>query len=105
MMRYVLTVPVYAILDLRLKPDSLEAAMGVLHQTLAATRAFAGCIGLDVLIDSKDPAHVVVYETWESAEHDKAYREWRATPAGASSLGSVLAAPPSLSTFTLADGV
>lgn len=97
-------MPVYAILDLQLKPDALDTAMDVLRQTLTATRGFDGCTGLDVLVDSKDPAHVVVYETWESAEHDRAYRAWRATPAGASGLGSVLAAPPSLATFTLADG-
>jgi hypothetical protein len=47
---------------------------------------------------------VVLSETWESAEHDRAYREWRAG-AGASNLGSVLAAAPRLNVFTLAEGV
>jgi hypothetical protein len=47
---------------------------------------------------------VVVYETWESAEHDRAYREWRAG-AGTTNLGSVLAAAPKLNVFTLAEGV
>jgi hypothetical protein len=42
----------------------------VIHQTLTGTRAFAGCLGVAVLVDNKDPAHVVLYETWESAEHD-----------------------------------
>ena len=96
---------VTAILDLQLKAGSLETAHEVLHATLTDTRAFPGCVDVTVLVDSDDPAHVVVYETWESAEHDRAYRAWRASPEGASDLGSILAAPPKLNLFTAADGV
>ena len=63
-----------------------------------------GCLGVTVLIDSDDPAHVVIYETWESIERDRAYRAWRATPEGASDLGSILAARK-LTQFTVAEGV
>jgi heme oxygenase (mycobilin-producing) len=98
-------VAVTAILDLQLKPDSLETAHEVLHATLTGTRAFPGCVDVTVLVDSDDPAHVVLYETWESVERDRAYRAWRASPEGASELGSILAAPPKLSLFTVAEGV
>jgi heme oxygenase (mycobilin-producing) len=98
-------VPVTALLELQLKPDSLDTAHDVIHDTLAATRAFPGCVAALVMVDSQDPAHVVVVETWESLGHDRAYREWRATPEGASSLGTVLAAPPRLTVLTLAEGV
>jgi quinol monooxygenase YgiN len=98
-------VAITAILELQLKADSLETAHDVIHATLTATRAFPGCQGVTVLVDSGDPAHVVLYEAWESAEHDRAYRAWRATPEGASNLGSIMAAPPRLTYFTVADGV
>ena len=94
-----------AILDLQLKAESLENAHAVIHATLTDTRAFPGCQWVSVLVDSGDPAHVVLFETWESIEHDRAYRAWRATPEGASELGSILAAPPRLSLFTVAEGV
>ena len=94
-----------AILDLRLKADSLETAHKVIHATLTDTRAFPGCLDVTVLADSDDPAHVLVYETWESIEHDRAYRAWRGTPEGASGLGSILAAPPKLTQLTVAEGV
>ena len=94
-----------AILDLQLRADSLETAHDVLRATLTDTRAFPGCLGVTVLVDSADPAHVVVYETWESIEHDRAYRAWRATPDGASALGSIVAAAPKLSHYTVAEGV
>ncbi|MDR1999448.1 MAG: antibiotic biosynthesis monooxygenase [Frankiaceae bacterium] len=94
--------PVSAILDLRLKPEMLDQAPAILRDVLKDTRAFPGCVSIDTLIDAADPAHVVVYEVWDSAEADAAYRAWRATPAGASSLGSVLAGAPSLTKFTRA---
>ena len=94
-----------AILELQLKADSLETADEVIRATLTDTRAFPGCLGVTVLVDSGDPAHVVLYETWESIEHDRAYRAWRATPEGASDLGSIMAAAPKLTLFTVAEGV
>ena len=93
-----------AFLDLQLRADSLETAHQVIHATLTDTRAFPGCLGVTVLIDSDDPAHVIVHETWESIEHDRAYRAWRASPDGASDLGSILAARK-LTHFTVAEGV
>jgi heme oxygenase (mycobilin-producing) len=94
-----------AILDLQLKAESLDTANDVIHETLTATRAFPGCLHVSVLVDSADPAHVVLFETWESVEHDQAYRAWRGSPEGASQLGSILAAAPRLTLFTVADGV
>ena len=98
-------MPTTAILELQLKADSLETAHEVIHATLTGTRAFPGCLDVTVLIDSHDPAHVVIYENWESIEHDRAYRAWRATPEGASGLGPILAAPPKLTQLTVAEGV
>ena len=94
-----------ATLEVRLKADKLDTAFTVIHETLTATRAFPGCLGVTVLVDSADPAHVVLLETWESPEADNAYRQWRATPEGASGLGSILAAAPSLTLFSVAEGV
>jgi quinol monooxygenase YgiN len=100
-------VAVTSMLDLKIKADSLDTALKIINETLVATRAFAGCLGVSVLVDSSDPAHVILLETWESIEYDQAYREWRASgdPAAASGLGSVMAGPPTLSVFTVAEGV
>ena len=100
-----MVVAITAILDLQLKADSLEDANEALHATLTDTRAFPGCLGVTVLVDSDDPAHVVVFETWESVEHDRAYRAWRASAEGASQLGPLLVAAPKLTLFTVAEGV
>jgi quinol monooxygenase YgiN len=98
-------VALTAILDLRIKNDKLDSAFEVIHETLTATRAFPGCLHVAVLVDSADPAHVIVYEVWESPAADNAYRQWRATPEGASDLGSILAAAPGLTLYTEAEGI
>jgi quinol monooxygenase YgiN len=94
-----------ALLELRVKPETLDQGLHAeLHAILSDTRAFEGCLGVDVLIDTADPTHFVVVESWESEEHDAAYRAWRAGD-GQSNLGSFLAAPPVLTKFTSADDI
>jgi heme oxygenase (mycobilin-producing) len=97
-------MPITSILDLVLKPEAAEKALDELRTTLVDTRAFPGCLGVDVLVDTQDPAHVVLYETWESEERDDAYRSWRAE-GGNTRFGDFLAGPPTLSKFTLAADV
>ena len=89
------------LLDLHLKADALAGAPAMLREILAGTRAFDGCLGVDVLIDSEDPAHLILLERWASVEADAAYREWRAG-AGATNLGTLVASPPLLLRFETA---
>jgi quinol monooxygenase YgiN len=82
---------VTVLLDLRIKPASVAGAKGIVESVLVDTRAFPGCLGVDVLVDTEDEAHLLLIEKWESIEHDQAYRDWRATPAGASALSTIVA--------------
>lgn len=86
---------VTAILELRLDPARLPQARELLDTILIDTRAFDGCLAVEVLTDENDPAHVIAVETWQSLEHDDRYRQWRAGP-GASNLGTVLVTAPVL---------
>jgi quinol monooxygenase YgiN len=90
---------VTSLLDMNISPASLAEAPAIIAQVLIATRAFDGNLGVEVLVDTDNPAHFVAVETWESIAHDNAYRAWRATPEGASALGSILAGPPTLTRF------
>ncbi|SDS29662.1 Quinol monooxygenase YgiN [Friedmanniella luteola] len=87
-------------LDLQLDPTRLERGQQVLVETLAATRAWPGNDGLQVVVDDTDPAHLLVVEHWATtADHD-AYAAWRATPEGASQLGAVVVSPPRKTVFS-----
>lgn len=96
---------IYAMLHLTVQPESVAAAPAVIHETLTATRAFDGCLGVEVLLDADDQTHIVLVERWASVESDAAYRAWRATPAGASSLRTVLAGPPRLARYDVAPDI
>src|ERR1700753_54155 len=94
-----------ACLELHVKPETLDQGLHAnLHAILTDTRAFDGCLGVDVLIDTADPTHFIAVERWASEEHDAAYRAWRAGD-GETNLGSFLASPPVLTKFTLADEI
>jgi quinol monooxygenase YgiN len=90
---------VTALLDLHLRADRVADAPAVLAVILKDTRAFEGSLGLEVLVDVADPAHLTVVEHWASIERDDAYRAWRDTPEGATNLGELLAAPPTLTRY------
>lgn len=94
-----------AVLELRLNPEMLEQAPIVLHRVLEETRAFEGNLGVEVVVDDADPNHWLILESWQSAEHDAAYREFRAGPGAITDLASLLAAPPSLSKGPVHDAV
>jgi quinol monooxygenase YgiN len=76
---------VVAILDVKLRPESTAEALSVLDEVLVATRAFDGCVGVEVLVQADDAAHVLVVERWASIEADATYRAWRQAQ-GASAL-------------------
>ncbi|MDI9893846.1 MULTISPECIES: putative quinol monooxygenase [Nocardiaceae] len=90
-----------ATLDLTFKPESLADARALLRTVLADTRAFEGCLGVEVWVDEANEAHVVAYETWESSEADAKYREFRAGPGKITELPPLLAAAPALTKFTV----
>jgi heme oxygenase (mycobilin-producing) len=90
---------VTALLDLKLRADKVADAPDVIAAVLSQTRAFEGNEGLEVLVDVTDPTHLTVVEHWASIERDDAYRAWRATPEGASDLGSLLAGAPTLTRY------
>jgi len=67
-------MPITVILELRLKPESVPAARDLMRRALQDTRAFDGNLGIDVLVDEDDEAHWLIYERWETVEHEEAYR-------------------------------
>ncbi|MGW0044421.1 putative quinol monooxygenase [Rhodococcus sp. NPDC003348] len=90
-----------AVLELTFKPDALDTAREVMTRVLKETRAFPGCQGVDAVIDAKDPNTWRFIETWESAEHDAAYRKFRAGEGAITDLGPLLAGAPSLTSGTV----
>ena len=94
---------VTVLLEMRFKPGSVSAARDLMHRELQTTRAFEGNLRTDVLVDTDDEAHWIVYEEWDSVEHDEAYRAFRAGEGKITELPPLLAAPPAKTRYITSD--
>jgi len=94
---------VTVLLELRFKPDEVAAGRELMGRTLQVTRAFDGNLQTDVLVDEDDEAHWIIYEVWDSVEHDEAYRAFRAGEGKVTQLPPLLAAPPVKTRYTTTD--
>jgi len=82
------------LLELRFKPESVAAARQVMGAALKDTRSFEGNLATHVIVDEEDDAHWIIYERWDSVDHDEAYRSFRAGEGKLVDLPPLLAAPP-----------
>ncbi len=98
-----MTMPVTVILELKLKPDAVPAAREVMGRALQDTRAFHGNLRTDVLVEQDDETHWLIYELWETVEHDDAYRAFRAGEGKLTELPPLLAEPPVKKRYVTSD--
>jgi quinol monooxygenase YgiN len=98
-----MTMTVTVLLELRFKPEEVGAGRELMGRTLQDTRAFEGNLQTDVLVDADDEAHWIIYEVWDSVEHDDAYRAFRAGEGKVTQLPPLLAAPPVKTRYTTTD--
>lgn len=96
-------MPVTVLLELRFKTDAVAAARDVMGRALRDTRAFEGNLRTDVLVDEDDEAHWIIYELWDTVEHDEAYRSFRAGEGKLTELPPLLAAPPVKTRYVTSD--
>jgi quinol monooxygenase YgiN len=96
-------MPITVLLELRFKPESVQAARELMGRTLKVTRAFDGALQVDVLVDQDDEAHWIIYELWDTVEHDEAYRAFRAGEGKVTELPPLLAAPPVKTRYATTD--
>jgi quinol monooxygenase YgiN len=94
---------VTVLLELRFKPDEVGAGRELMGRALQDTRAFEGNVQTEVLVDEDDEAHWIIYELWDSVEHDEAYRRFRASEGELTQLPPLLAAPPVKTRYTTTD--
>jgi quinol monooxygenase YgiN len=94
---------VTVLLDLSFQPDQLAAGRELMGRALQETRAFEGNLRTDVLVDEDDAAHWMIYELWESVDHDEAYRRFRAGDGKLTQLPPLLAAAPVKTRYVTSD--
>ena len=89
-------MPVTVLADLRFASTREDEGLLALAEMLPATRAFDGCVSVDVVQDQDDPAHVILIEVWDATADHRAYMAWRASSSTNTGLRDALAQPPVL---------
>lgn len=65
------------VVNIRIKPESVESFMQKLGENAAAARKEPGCRQFDVLVDPKDRTKVMLYEVYDD---EKAFEAHQQTP-------------------------
>ena len=65
------------VVNIRIKPESVEPFMKKLGENVAAARKEPGCRQFDVLVDPKDRTKVMLYEVYND---EKAFEAHQQTP-------------------------
>ena len=88
-----------ATFDFRVKPGRAAVAEKMLADALPDTRAFSGCISVEVMRDSDEPDRWFLMEEWESHAHHQAYAGWRAETGWVECFAANLDGEPALRYF------
>jgi quinol monooxygenase YgiN len=65
------------VVNIRVKPESVDAFMKRLGENAAAARKETGCRQFEVLVDPKDKTKVMLFEVYDD---EKAFEAHQATP-------------------------
>ncbi len=94
---------VTVLLELQAKGEKAAEMKQVFKEILPDTRAYDGCLGVDVIENQDDAANVVLIERWETRAKYETYLAWRQESGFIDRLGGYIAAPPSIRYFDPVD--
>ena len=63
------------VVNIRIKPESVDAFMKQLKENAAAARKESGCRQFDVLVDPKDRTKVMLYEVYDDEKAFEAHQQ------------------------------
>lgn len=89
------------LLDIPATDATRDAVLKCLQEALPTTRAFAGCEGLELLVNQDEKANILVYERWASRAHYDAYRAFRAETGFSASFRAMFPSPPVVRVFDI----
>jgi (4S)-4-hydroxy-5-phosphonooxypentane-2,3-dione isomerase len=61
--------------DIRVKPESVDAFMAKLAMNAAEARTEPGCRQFDILVDPADRTHVMLYEIYDDEKSFEAHQQ------------------------------
>ena len=95
------TVAVITLFDMQFQPEFARVGLDATSAAVRDTRAFDGSTGVRVIVDEKDPAHVIIVEQWQTESQDAAYQTWRAGDGLPADIIAMMARPATTTRFTV----
>ena len=80
-----------------------QSGLHIFKSILPDTRAYDGCISIDVYQNMDAPETIVLVEKWESRAHQEKYMGWRSETGVVDKIVSQIDGAPSIRYFDLAD--
>ena len=90
---------VLVLLEINVKPGSMDDLTTYLRDGLHHTRGSAGCNGLTVHKGQDDPNNLVIVESWDTREQYETYLNWRAERGDLEKMSAWVDGPPSIRYF------
>jgi quinol monooxygenase YgiN len=90
-------------LDLKVQPGKGAELVEMFNVILVDTRARQGALRIELIVDQEDSDHLAIYENWASKEDHQSYMGWRQERGDLDKMGALLAAPPTVTYFDIAD--
>ena len=87
-------MPVTVTMAFSVIPKRAEAFKALLRELLSETRAYEGCLKVDVYEDQDNPGCICLVEDWESKAHQQRYQAWRDESGIAKVVGPFLVCEP-----------
>ena len=96
-------MPVTVAMAFSVIPKRAEAFKALLRELLSETRAYEGCLKVDVYEDQDNPGRIYLVEDWESKAHQQRYQAWRDESGIAKVVGSLMVSEPRFNYFNKQD--
>ena len=90
---------VVLLLELQVKPETVNAVRGMLIENLPDTRGHDGCQGLDVYDNMDETGNLVIYERWRSRPQYEKYLAEPIETEAMDRLGAWVKTPPGIRYF------
>lgn len=90
-------------LEIRSNSENAEKIKLILREAIPETRAFDGCIGIDIHEDINDRGQFMFHEKWETKSKYEAYFSWRSKSEAMEKIGPMLTEPPKITYYDCLD--
>ena len=87
---------VLVLLEVSLKPESVNDFASFMKNEIHHTRGFDGCNGLTIHKNQDDSSNMVIVEDWDSRQQYEKYLAWRTERGDSEKLAAFIIAEPSV---------